>query len=87
MTDQKPSQQELPHRNAGVAEAKHVRLSANPTVHYTAPRNEAGPEALPAATIHGPFRPIKRRGSKTAVTPKRRLKPRDDTEPAGKEEP
>src|SRR2546421_234731 len=35
MTGERPSQQELPHRSAVVAEAKHVRLSANPTVHYT----------------------------------------------------
>src|SRR6476660_7004361 len=86
MPDERPSQQELPRRSAGVAEAKHVRLSVNPTDHYTAPRTEAGPEALPSATIHGPFRPINDRGPETAVTPKGRHEPLDATDLVEEEE-
>ena len=85
MTDERPSQQELSLRSAGVAQAKRVTLSANPTDHYTEPRIEAGPEALPAATIHGPFRPINERGPETVVTPKYKHEPSDGTDLVGEE--
>jgi hypothetical protein len=84
MSEEAPLEQPLPVRQAGAAEAKHVRLSAKPTVHHFAPRKEPGPEALPPATIDGPFRPIHDRGPETTVTPKRRHESPDDTDLSGK---
>ena len=85
MTDEKAPHHELPYRKAGVAAPKPVTLSANPTVYYIAPRTEEGIEALPDATIHGPFRPIEDKGSETAVTRKHKHEPSDDRD-GGKEE-
>ena len=78
MTDERPAQQQLPHRKAGSAQAKHVRLSPNPSVYRTDPRTEADSEDRPPATIYGPFRPIHDRGAETTVTPKRRHEPRTE---------
>jgi len=86
MTNERPAQQELPHRKAGSAQAKHVRLSPHPSVYPTDPRTEAGPEQRPPATISGPFRPIHDRGAETTVTPKRRHEPRPEEEDSDREE-
>jgi hypothetical protein len=69
MDDERPPLNELTHRNAGVAEPKHVRLSRHPIPHYRKPREEAGREAFPPAIIQGPFRPIRDRGPETPVVP------------------
>jgi hypothetical protein len=86
MSDERPLDQILPSRQAGVAEAKHVRLSAEPSPYHVDPREEPGPEALPAATIYGPFRPIVDRGSEANVISTRRHDSTHDTDLDGEQE-
>jgi hypothetical protein len=75
---ERSSQQELQQREAGVAEAKRVRLSPDPPAYHAPPRDEPGPEAYPPATIHGTFRPIEDRGPETpAPLPQQRKDAQD----------
>jgi hypothetical protein len=93
---ERSSHEELHQREAGVAKAKKVRLSADPPAYVTAPRNEPGPEAYPPATIQGIFRPIEDRGPETPVPlPQQRTDAQDEPSqgtdlpsvPPGEEEP
>lgn len=83
MTDERPSRHKLPIRRSGATTAKHVRLSAHPEPYRVVTRVEPGPEARPAATIHGPFRPITNRGPETVVKRRHSNEPPRDTDFAG----
>jgi hypothetical protein len=62
---ERSSRHQVQPREAGVAEAKPVRLSPDPAPYHPTPRDEPGPEAYPPAIIHGDFIPIEDIGPET----------------------
>ena len=78
--DDKPAevspQNELQPREAGVVEARQVKLSPEPPPYQPPPRDEPGPEAYPPAAIYGDFIPIEDAGPETPVP--LALQPRDE---------
>jgi hypothetical protein len=85
MSDERPLEQILPSRQAGRAEAIHVRLSDEPSIHDVVRREDVRPEGRPTAMIDGPFRPIHDRGPATTVIAKPWHEPPDDSHLDGKE--